>query len=203
MPSESTSAKFPFPGIAMPFGGKATVGKSPSHLAGIAFFVAMFVAAVVVDMRLHRLFWTWIASLTILVIPLAAFAYSLLRMRIRMTHRATDPSFRATVERLSEYTVKGPGTVEFTSGPVVVFSPTVLTFRTGAKTLTIKAQKLALKGRPRKPTFVLRFESWDPPFATEQLSHTERHEAIQFINAAFSTLVARRPWLQESKLKSD
>jgi hypothetical protein len=162
-------------------------------------WVGLFVAAMIADLRLHRLFWTWIAVLTTLVVLFARFAYSILRVRDRMNRRVTDPSFKAMVERLSQSTVKGPGTVEFAAGPVVVFSPTILTFGNGQKKLTIRAQEFGLKGRPKKPTFVLRLGCWDPPYATEPLSATERYEAAQFINAAFSALLMQCPWQQESK----
>lgn len=192
MPQPSTNSELPFPSIAMPFGGKPTRRIAMFHLAKMILWVVMFLAAIVIDIHLHRLFWTWIALVTTLVAVLASFAYSALRLRARMKYQTRNPSFRAMVERLSQSEIKGPGTVEFAAGPVVVFTPATLTFSEGERKLTIRAQEFALKGRPKKPTFVLRLDCWDPPF-NEPLTPTEKSAAVQFINAAFSKLVAHRP----------
>lgn len=194
MPQAPSNSEFPFPSIAMPFGRRPTPRVTVLHLARMILWVVTFIVATVVDMRLHRLFWTWIALLTTIAVWLANFAYSFLRVRARMKHLVTNPSLSAMVERLSQATVKEPGTVEFADGQEVVFTPTVLTFRDGQKKITRRAQEFALKGGPKKPTFILHFDCWDPPLAGEPLSPIERNEAVQFINAAFSKLVARRPW---------
>ena len=181
----------------MPFGRQPTRRVAIFHLTKIILWVVMFLSAIVADMRIHRLFWTWIALVTTLVVLLGSFAYSALRVRARIKRQATNPSFRAMVERLSQFEIKGPGTVEFAAGPVVVFTPTTLTFSDGERKLTIRAQEFALKGRPKAPTFVLRLDCWDPPL-NEPLSPAEKSAALQFLNVAFSELVARRPRQQDS-----
>src|SRR5579883_2261388 len=186
---------FPLPGIVIPFDTKPPRRAVIVRFAKLILTAALLITAIVVDAQGHRFFWSWIAGLLILCSSVF-FACIRIWARTRLVKKGIL-SLRAMAERFSQCTVKPPGTVVFSAGPVVEFTPTTLIYAIGAKKATIKARDLGMKNESRTPIFVLNLEHWDPPFENERLSVADRSETVQFINAALAALASHTPGKEE------